>query len=455
MQHASYILATSADAPHGAWCRMSQGFHQFADKSGVAGPRLDGPVAVVHLAGASDSDRGKLPALGEEMDTTGVSNAASQSTENQWFQGHHRQHGDSSGANRGDWGGERDDRFTRMGGYDQDDNGSGASVSASQVMLFSLSGTFVLAQTPASSSSSQTDPTTAMTQTTSTPASSSTTTPTTSQNASSSSDAAATTDPTSTTAVQPAVTSAAPTTATTGTDAASGNSSASSGLQELNNALAALGLNQQEIGVFDQIAQLIQGISPTAFNDIAAAIEALAQQSGQAAPTTASTAQPVAAAGSQAAPTSADNSGSTASGGSAPGASSTSSTQDSTSSGSSSASAATQGASSDGSSGSPTSTVQVEEISIQFSEVQVEAQANSNNSSNGGQGSPSNSNSSSASTDSTGSSLEYVAFKLQIEEISATLSSGASQPAQSSDPSTGSSSSGSDQASQTQQTAAA
>jgi hypothetical protein len=64
-------------------------------------------------------------------------------------------------------------------------------------------------------------------------------------------------------------------------------------VQALNTALTSLGLNQQEIQAFDQVANLINSFSPTAFSDLVSQFQQLAQRLMQATSATSSS-QPVA-----------------------------------------------------------------------------------------------------------------------------------------------------------------
>ena len=376
------------------------------------------------------------------MDTTGVSSPGSQSADNQWF--HHRHsHGGRWGAAGNDWGHEHEgDRFTRSGGRDEGDGGNGGSFSVSEVM-FSLTGSFVVAQTPTAFSSA-TDSTTAPSGSSQADAST-TGTPTTSPAQPATSDASSTVA----TATSPTSPVASGITASTGTSSDSSNV-----LQGLNSALAALGLNQQEIGVFDQIAQLIQGFSPTAFNDIVSQIEALAQQVSQLAATHSSQNS---TSGSTPDASSTTGDATSSSGGSAVPESTTVSSAPTGTQNTSSVAGSTPPSTGGADSTVPSGTVHVEELSFQFSEVQVQMQGSTSSSGNGAQGASENSNSSSQGANTSGSSLEFVAFKLQIEEITATLASGGNQGAagQPSSDSAGSSSSGTSDASQTPQAAAA
>lgn len=386
------------------------------------------------------------------MDTTGVTSSANQGADNHWLHNHDYRRGGTD-APGNDWGYDHEgDKFTPSSGQNQNQgNAADAGLfSVSEVVLFAAAAAFVLAQPP----SPQTDPATAGSQSTAnspstTSADSGAAASTGSQgNASptagqaTSSVQPTTSDPTTTTAASDPTSTAASGTATDSTASDSSNV-----LQGLNNALAALGLNQQEIQVFDQVAQLIQGISPTAFNDIVSEIEGLAQEVSQASPTSGS--QNVATGSSPDVPSSTDNAESDSGNSAAAGPSASSSATTDVPDSSDTAESTQPSASNDGSS-TQGGTVQVEEVSFQFIEVQVQGQGNTNGSANGDQGTSSVSNSPSQGGNSTASSTEFVAFRLQIEEITATLTSNGSQAAQgqSSSQSTGDSSSGTSQASQ-------
>ena len=171
-----------------------------------------------------------------------------------------------------------------------------------------------------------------------------------------------------------------PTTNDSATAVASDSSQPQDPFQALNQALASLGLNQQEIQAFDQVASLINAISPSAFSQIVNTLQQLAQQST---PTPETTSTTMSANSQAAAPSSTS---------SAPVTSSTSS------------SPATNGTSQ--ASGSSASSLQIEEIAIQFQAESTTANANSNQTTSGQNGS---------------AQVGASAFSLQIEELNVTL----------------------------------
>jgi hypothetical protein len=169
-----------------------------------------------------------------------------------------------------------------------------------------------------------------------------------------------------------------------------------------------LGLNQQEIQAFDQIASFIQAVSPAAFADLVSGLQALAQQV------------------TQAAATAVPSSGTT-------------------STGTASAASASNTSAAPAASATPASSsgVQIEELVVQFSEVQVQGTVNSP--ATGSQGS----NATSGKQGTTASnSFEFDAFKLQFEEVTLTVPASASQPGQTQTPNQTVSASGTSGASQ-------
>jgi hypothetical protein len=300
------------------------------------------------------------------------------------------------------------DRFTSssQGGSGQDAQDAGL-FTVSSVSFFSAAATFFLAQT---SSANQ-----ASTATTSAPsATSDTTSPTSNEVA-----------PAQVTPVtQPATVVAAPSSPVSGSTAApTADSNSQNPLQALNNSLAALGLSQQEIQAFDQIASFIQAVSPTAFADLVNGLQALAQQVTQAAATAAPSTQSDSTAAAPSSTESASDSAST----SAVSAASTGTT----STGVASAASASNTSAAPAASATPASSsgVQIEELVVQFSEVQVQGTVNSP--ATGTQGS----NATSGTQGTTASnSFEFDAFKLQVEEVTLTVPAGAGQPAQAQPP---------------------
>jgi hypothetical protein len=403
---------------------------------------------------------------GESMVPT-VSNSADQAVREPWFLNRNGVGNGNSASTSNPPSNRNGDTYTPS----SDQTGSTDSgITFAQIQFLSFTATFVLGQTD-----SQGEPSTTST----------------------GSDGGSTSGSASSTDGSSAASSSGSTSGSSSTTGSSSpDSSGSSSLQTLNNALGVLGFNQQQIETFDQLIQLINGVSPTASNDVVTQIESLAQQAGQAGATQSGSSSN----------TSGDNSGSSASssadatGGAAGNAgsgsigttasSSTVATQaangtleqnfnnalatlglnqqeirgfdqivplihaadpaaalnlvqgieslaqqvsQSGNSSSSGASSSTNPASS-GASGStdPTSSTdgsssstsgQFEEISIQFEEVQIQGTfGGSNSSQQAGSGSGASNQSSNAS----GSSFDFVAFQLQIQEIAASLQDGSS-----------------------------
>jgi len=220
----------------------------------------------------------------------------------------------------------------------------------------------------------------------------------------------------------------APSTPTVGgsTTAPTADSNSQNPLQALNNSLAALGMNQQEIQAFDQIASFIQAVSPAAFADLVSGLHALAQEVTQAAAAAAApSTQSDSTAAAPSSTGSASDSASTSA--SAVPAASTGTT----STGTASAASASNTSAAPAASAAPASSsgVQIEELVVQFSEVQVQGTVNSP--ATGSQGS----NATFGTQGTTASnSFEFDAFKLQVEEVTLTVPASASQPAQAQTP---------------------
>ncbi|MGD0908651.1 MAG: hypothetical protein ABSA96_13795 [Candidatus Acidiferrales bacterium] len=213
-----------------------------------------------------------------------------------------------------------------------------------------------------------------------------------------------TTTPASTPPVTTVPISTAPVTTTPVTTAPVTTSGSSSNtqdpLQALNSALQTLGLSQQQIQAFDQVANFIESVSPAAFADLVQQFQALAQQSSQgsqsstAAVATDSTATPSPEA------TSALASSSVAPTVTAP--TSTPSSPTPANSGTASSTAP------------PSGTYQIQELAIQFSGIDVQSNTGSTNGSSG----------------SSGGTFDLSAFNLSIKEINVTLADGNGQTAQ-------------------------
>ena len=189
----------------------------------------------------------------------------------------------TTGRSRGDWhrGREQDsgDRFSPSSSQGQSAQNTG-TYSVNQVDLFSIAARFILAQAGTSSTNSP-------------GASSSDTSSVSSPAASGSPTTNVSPSPATSTAVQQP---ASDTVTVPNAEATAGpnNSSPASQnpLQALNSALTSLGLSQQEIQAFDQVANLINSFSPAAFSDLVGQFQQLAQQLTQTSATPSS--QPVA-----------------------------------------------------------------------------------------------------------------------------------------------------------------
>jgi hypothetical protein len=367
------------------------------------------------------------------VDATRVSSLAgpaSNDTSIQPWQSHHAwsRHSRVDADRDGDHG--EGDRFTssRQGGSGQDAEDAGL-FTVTSVSFFSAAATFFLAQTSPSPASQ------ASTATTSAPSASSNSTastsaPVTPVGQSTTASPATSADSDATPAVATSVTQPTTSTAVSSTPSVSGSTAApaadSNGqnpLQALNNSLAALGLSQQEIQAFDQIASFIQAVSPAAFADLVNGLQALAQQATQLASVAAPTTQ---SANTVATPSSTGS----ASDGANTGASTTAvpaTTSGTTSTGTASAASASNTSAAPATSATPVSSggVQIEELVVQFSEVQVQGTVNSPAAETQG------SNATSGTQGTTSSnSFEFDAFKLQVEEVTLTVPGNASQTAQ-------------------------
>ncbi len=347
------------------------------------------------------------------MGVTGVTNFTDQTGQTGSVQQQQGQQVAGHGSFRGHrhermHGGE--DHFTNSSHQQQGSSAEDAGLfTVQKVQVFSAAAVFVLAQTstsPNGSSAASTPSTSAGT------ASSSSTPSANPQTGSTSSNAVAPSDPTA--ASRTAASSTTPATSATGSGTAnstvapvssstaatgSPSTSGTSALQGLNNSLAALGLNQQEIQAFDQVANLIQALSPQAFSALATAFQALAQDVTQGASATST------------APTdSATSAGSTPSTSTSP-ASDATNTSDPTSTSPTPAASANS---------APSGGLQVDEIVVRFSEVSVEE--SSSNALNDQQGNTSTGASQvQGSTGGSASTLAFQAYSLQVEEFSATV----------------------------------
>jgi len=309
------------------------------------------------------------------------------------FRGHHHR-----------WAHGGEDHFTNSSNQGQGSSAEDAGLfTVQQVQVFSASAVFVLAQN--SSSASAPASTTPASTTTGSAGSGSTPSPD-AQAAPTSASASAPADPTATVASGAAT--ATPTTGSTAIDSAiapvssgastsgTANTQGTSALEGLNSSLAALGLNQQEIQAFDQLANLIQTLSPEAFTALTNAFQSLAQEVTQGATTTSNA--PV------------DGTTSTGDVASSPASGTTSQTDPS----SGSVTPATTGDS------TPSGGLQVEEVVVRFSEVSV--QESSTSGQVGEQSSAPNTVSQlQANNGVSVNSLAFQAYSLQVEEFTATL----------------------------------
>lgn len=379
------------------------------------------------------TNRRAFGSQGVPVDTTRVSSLAgpaSNDTSIQPWQSHHAwsRHSRVDADHDGDRG--EGDRFTSssQAGSGQDAQDAGL-FTVSSVSFFSAAATFFLTQTSPSSAGQASTATTSAPSASSnsaastgapvTPAVQSTTAApaTTADSAATSTAVTSVTQPTTSASV-----SSAPTVSSS-TAAPAADSNTQNPLQALNNSLAALGLNQQEIQAFDQIASFIQAVSPAAFADLVNGLQALAQQVTQAAATAAPSTQSDSTA---ATPSSAGSASDSASTSAVPAAIS-----GTTSTGTASAASASNTSAAPAASATPASSsgVQIEELVVQFSEVQVQGTVNSP--ATGSQGS----NATSGTQGTTASnSFEFDAFKLQFEEVTLTVPASASQPGQTQTP---------------------
>jgi hypothetical protein len=171
-------------------------------------------------------------------------------------------------------------------------------------------------------------------------------------------------------------------------------------LQALNSALQTLGLSQQQIQAFDQVANFIQSVSPAAFADLVQQFQALAQQSSQGSQSS------TAAVATD--PTITPSSDAT----SAPTSSTVAPTPTTPASTAPSATPANSGTAS--STAPPSGTYQIQELAIRFSGIDVQGNTGSTNGSSG----------------SSGGTFNVSAFNLSIEEINVTLANRNGQTAQ-------------------------
>ena len=227
--------------------------------------------------------------------------------------------------------------------------------------------------------------------------------------------AAAQTQPATTTGASPASSSTTAQAPVSSTDSATAPSTTGSSaptsttdpLQALNNALQSLGLTQQQIQAFDQVASFINSVSPGAFSDLVNQLQSLAQEVSQGAAAVGSDPASASAAASTSAPASAGPALAPASAAVVP-ASTSAATP---------ASASTAAPSTAPASTAPSGTYQIEELVIRFSAVDVQ----------GTTGTP---NTTSGSSSTSGTPFNLSEFNLNIKEVNLTLSDGNGQTAQ-------------------------
>jgi hypothetical protein len=290
---------------------------------------------------------------------------------------------------------------------------AGGTYQISQFQVFSASATLLLAQTgsptqtPTATVSGATGTQDTANPVATNPATGNSTTATTSAATASggASQAAASPAATTTTAAPETVTPAS--TGSTAQSASGTSASAASPLQGLNSVLQALGLSQQDIQAFDQVASLIQSLSPAAYADLVNVFQTLAQQIAQASQSAPSASSNTAS--SAATPVSDPTASATTAAATTPAAT----TPAATSAASTPAAATTPSAS-----GAPASGgIQVDELSIRFSALEIQGTIGNPS----GTSSTSNANPSSGSSGSTGGTFDLTAFQLNVNEVSVTL----------------------------------
>jgi len=296
------------------------------------------------------------------MSVTGIENQSNQSVSGDFQSTANQPWSSNQRTHRGDrhWdrysGDDSDSRYTPSSASASQSNSANAGTyQVSQVQVFSASALILLAQNGSpSASSAQTTPSTA---TSTTPA--------------------AQTQAATPQSVQPAVTQTAAATTSASSDS---SSSAQGSLQTLNTILQSLGLNQQDIQAFDQVASLIQSFSPTAFADLVNLFQNLAQQISPASQSASSASDPAStAAATPAAP-----------------------------------------ATTPSSTTAPTGDIEVEELSIRLSGLNIQGATESSSGNNG----------------SAGGTFDITALQLNVSEIDVTLAPSSAQTASSQPPAT-------------------
>ncbi len=173
-------------------------------------------------------------------------------------------------------------------------------------------------------------------------------------------------------------------------------------LQALNSVLQSLGLNDQQIKAFDQVASFINSLSPAVFADLVSQIQTLAQQVSQGSQSASG-----APGNSAVVPSSSTDSAAASPAGAAPSTGTADAIPVALT-----ATPATSGTTS--SAAQPTGPYQIEELSIRFTGVEVQGSTGSTNGSSNG----------------AGGTFDLSAFNLSIQEVSVTLANGNGQSAQ-------------------------
>jgi hypothetical protein len=161
--------------------------------------------------------------------------------------------------------------------------------------------------------------------------------------------------------------------------------------------LQSLGLSQQQIQAFDQVANLINALSPATFADLVSQLQTLAQQASQGVQSSTVAAPSTDTASTPSSPTA---------------AATPAGTSDPTPA-ASTVTAATNGSNTSGTAQS-TGPYQIEELSIKFSGVDVQGTTGGTN----------------GSSNSAGGTFDFSAFNLSIQEVNVTLADGNGQTSQ-------------------------
>jgi len=333
--------------------------------------------------------------LGEKMAVTSVENQSNQqiqgnfqSPANDPWSSNQRTHRSErhSDRNSGDGSESRFHSSSKSG--NQDAPADAGTYQVSQFQVFSASASGLLAQ---NGSPTQPTPSTA---TSTTPATQSQT---------------AATQPVQPVASQTASPATTPATSAATTPSTSdGSTSRTPGpLQALNSVLQGLGLSQQDIQAFDQVASLIQSLSPAAFADLVSLFQNLAQQVSQASQNTpAATSDGTGTPASDVAATSDPTSDPTSDATAAPTPTTPATTP--------AESAQLVSGSTESGTSAPTGGIQIDELSIRFSALDI--QGNTGNTGGISSGA--------------GGSFDFSAFQLNLNEVNVTLSGSSAPTAQ-------------------------